>query len=152
MTEKMGEQKDPRKQPDAEAAMASAQLSRSPRVRLLLLIAGWMSLVLGIIGILLPILPTTPFILLAAACFARSSERFYLWLLNHRLFGSVIRDWRVHKSIPLRAKIIAICLIVITLGSSIAFFIPWPGAQLVAGAIGMGVIVFLIRYPTRRQD
>lgn len=67
--------------------------SRSPVIRTLLLAIGWLSVSLGIIGIFLPVLPTTPFLLLAAACFARSSRRFYLWLVEHPRLGPWVRDY-----------------------------------------------------------
>lgn len=73
-------------------------------IRILLLIAGGISLFLGIVGIFLPLLPTTPFVLLTAMCWARSSERFHSWLLNHRLFGSMVANWESHRVIPLKAK------------------------------------------------
>ncbi len=75
--------------------------------RVLWLIAGWLSMLLGIIGIFLPLLPTTPFVLLAAYCFARGSERWEHWLLNHPRFGPMVRDWRTRRAVPLRAKQLA---------------------------------------------
>lgn len=98
------------------------RLHRSRLVRFLLFIAGSISLALGIIGIFTPILPTTPFLLLSAACYARASHRFYNWLMNNRYFGSYIRDWRIHKMIPLRAKILAISMIFLTIGTTVFFF------------------------------
>ena len=71
---------------------------RSRFVKALYFIAGTVCLILGIIGIILPILPTTPFLLLAAGCYARSSERFYNWLLNNRILGSYIRNYREGKA------------------------------------------------------
>ena len=62
--------------------------------------AGFGCLVLGVLGLLLPVLPATPFLLLAAACFVRASVRFYNWLLNHRLFGPSVREWRNHRRLP----------------------------------------------------
>ena len=75
-------------------AQDSPRTSRHWWVRYLLMAVGWVSVVLGVIGIFLPVLPTTPFLLLAAACFARSSPRFYQWLINHRQLGPWIRDYR----------------------------------------------------------
>lgn len=72
--------------------------------RLLWATAGVISLGLGIVGAFLPLLPTVPFVLLAAFCFSRSSRRAEDWLLNHRLFGPMVRDWRAQRAIPLRAK------------------------------------------------
>ena len=80
------------------------RLHASPAVRALLIALGWIFVVIGLIGVVLPLLPTTPFLILAAACFARGSERFYRWLLSSRLFGPVIREWRQTRSVPPRAK------------------------------------------------
>ncbi|MEQ9365082.1 MAG: YbaN family protein [Leptospirales bacterium] len=125
---------------------------RSPVVRYLLAIVGALSVALGILGVFLPLLPTTPFLLLAAVCFANSSERFYNWLMNHRLFGPYIREWRLHGTIPLRAKIVAIALIVLTIGASILFVIPLLVVKIFLACIGLGVIAFLLRTPTSRAN
>ena len=125
---------------------------RSVLVRYFLIAVGTVSVALGIAGIFLPVLPTTPFLLLAAACYANSSERFYNWLMNHPWFGSYIRGWRVHRAIPLRAKIIAITLIIVTIGTSVVFFIPlWP-VKIGVALIGIAVIVFLLRMKTLPAD
>jgi hypothetical protein len=113
------------------------------------LAAGFVFLGLGILGVVLPVLPTTPFVLLAAACFARSSERFYQWLLNHRSFGPLVREWRQHRSIPYRAKLLAIVMMASTLAVSIVFFVPrgWPQAAL--AVLGVGLALWLYRVPSR---
>lgn len=72
--------------------------------RLPWLIAGALALALGVLGIFLPLLPTTPFVLLAAFCFARGSARCEAWLLGHPRFGPMVRDWRTYRAVPLRAK------------------------------------------------
>ena len=72
--------------------------------RLLYFILGLSCLIIGAIGVILPLLPTTPFILLAACCFSKSSARFHAYLLNHRLFGTLIRDWEAYGIIPLTIK------------------------------------------------
>lgn len=75
-------------------------------LRLLWLIGGILSLTLGTIGIFLPLLPTTPFILLAATCFAKSSQRFHKYLINNKYFGPIIEDWQEKRRIPYKAKVI----------------------------------------------
>ena len=84
-------------------------------MKYLLIILGSLCLALGVIGIFLPLLPTTPFLLLSAALYVRSSEKLYQWLIHQKYLGSYIRNFREHKSIPLRAKIISISMVWITL-------------------------------------
>lgn len=82
-----------------------------PVVRVLLLVTGTLAVALGVIGIFLPLLPTTPFLLLAAACYARSCESCHAWLLRHRWFGGFIRNWQEKRGITRRQKTIAIALL-----------------------------------------
>jgi uncharacterized membrane protein YbaN (DUF454 family) len=81
--------------------------------RLLWIALGVMSLVTGIIGIVVPLLPTTPFVLLAAFCFARGSQRWEAWLLSHPHFGPMVHDWRERRAVPLRAKQLASVMMVV---------------------------------------
>lgn len=81
---------------------------RSQLVRGVFLLLGVSFVVLGFVGVFLPILPTTPFLILAAACFARSSPRLENWLLQHPRFGPLLRDWRARGAIPRRAKLMAL--------------------------------------------
>lgn len=76
--------------------------------RLTLILIGLLSIVLGALGIFVPLLPTTPFLLLAAFAFANSSERMHQWLLDHNIFGPLIDDWRQYRAISRRAKIVSI--------------------------------------------
>ena len=92
-------------------------------VRWLFVLAGWLCLALGIVGILLPVLPTTPFVLLAAWCFSRGSKRLHGWLLANPTLGPSIRSWEEHGMIPLRIKIVATAIMLplsafMTLGSA----------------------------------
>ena len=84
-------------------------------MKYLLIILGSISLVLGIIGIFLPLLPTTPLLLLSAALYVRSSEKMYQWLIHHKYLGTYIRNFREHRAIPLRAKIISVSMVWISL-------------------------------------
>ena len=84
-------------------------------MKYILIIFGSISLVLGVIGIFLPLLPTTPFLLLAAALYVRSSENLYNWLIHQKYLGTYIRNFREHKAIPMRAKIISVTLVWATL-------------------------------------
>ena len=109
--------------------------------------AGLLSLVLGVIGIFLPLLPTTPFVLLAAWCFSRGCMRCEAWLLRHPRFGPMVRDWRERRAIPLRAKQLAWSMM--ALGSVwAAYTLPWPWS--VAPALCcLGVAYWMWRLPTR---
>ena len=84
-------------------------------MKYILIILGSISLVLGVIGIFLPLLPTTPFLLLSAALYVRSSEKLYDWLISQKYLGAYIRSFREQKAIPLRAKIISVAMVWITL-------------------------------------
>jgi len=111
------------------------------------LIAGVLFTVLAVVGVVLPLVPTTPFLLLAAACFARSSPRLYRWLLSNRTFGPYIRQWRRDRTIPQAAKHRAYFVIVVVFATSIALVgAPWPRALLVV--LGLALLVFLARLPT----
>jgi hypothetical protein len=118
-------------------------------VRLLFAACGTLFLGLGVAGIFLPLLPTTPFLLLAAACFARSSRRITHWLHNHARFGPLIREWHEHRAMPYRAKRTALLLIALSFSISIAFFVPgWP-AKLAMGVGGVLLMVWIARIPSR---
>ena len=115
--------------------------------RPLWLLAGALALLLGVLGIFLPLLPTTPFVLLAAWCFSRGSARCEAWLLNHRLFGPIVRDWRERRAVPLRAKQIASLMMAI---SSIIAATQLPPAWCwLPGACCAAVAVWLWRLPNR---
>lgn len=118
-------------------------------VRLMFVALGTLFVAIGIAGILLPVLPTTPFMLLAAACYARASTRFYNWLLNNRVFGPTILEWRRHRSIPYRVKWTAILLMAVTLGISIVFFVPWPELQAALAILGVLLGAYLYNIPSR---
>lgn len=113
-----------------------------------LIAVGTICVALGVLGAFLPVLPTTPFLLLAAACYARSSRRFYERLLSSPGFGPLIREYRATGAIPTRAKAMAVTMIAVTIGLSVAFVIPlWPVKLLVA-AIGVSVSTWILTRPT----
>lgn len=116
--------------------------------RSLLYIAGWLSLALGVIGAFLPILPTTPFLLLASACFMRSSPKAAEWMLNNRYFGEYLRDFQENRGIPFGVKIRAIVIMWASLAVS-AYVMPVPWARWLLLIPGTGVTIFLLRYKTR---
>lgn len=114
------------------------QTYRNPLVRYLLLAVGWLSVALGFIGIFVPVLPTTPFLLLAAACFVRSSQRFYNWLVMHPRLGPWFRDYLDGNGIPLKGKVYAIGTMWLSIGIS-CWLVP-----LVWARIGMLISATLV--------
>jgi uncharacterized membrane protein YbaN (DUF454 family) len=114
----------------------------------LLIAAGAVALGLGVVGVFVPLLPTTPFLLLAAACWVKSSRRLSDWLLGHRVFGRYIRDYRAGKGVPLRVKVVALVLLWLTIGASATFVVTALWARLLLLAIAAGVTVHLLRIRT----
>lgn len=112
---------------------------------------GFTSLILGIIGIALPILPTTPFLLLSSYLFLKSSERLYNWLLNNKILGKYIKDFQIEKSIPLKVKISSISLLWITISTSAIFFIHIIWLKLLLFAIAIGVSIHILHYKTKKK-
>lgn len=107
---------------------------------------GAVALALGVAGIVLPLLPTTPFVLLAAWCFARSSPRLHDWLVTHPRFGPLIRDWNEHGAIPPRAKRVAMLAIAATFMISVALGLPAHVLAMQGFALA-GVVIFILTRP-----
>ena len=126
---------------------AEHAIRRGP-VRLALIAAGFLSVGLGVLGIFLPLLPTTPFLLLAAACFARSSERFHHWLMTHRVFGPYITNYTEHHALPLGSKIITIALLWLSIGATMIFAIEVMWLRGVLLLIAIGVTTHILRLAT----
>lgn len=114
--------------------------------RLLWILAGGVSLAVGFIGIFLPLLPTTPFVLLAAFCFSRGSERMEAWLVNHPRFGPMVLAWRRHRAVPLRAKQLAtVMMAASSIGTWFVVRSPWRWAPAIVCAC---VALWLWSLPT----
>ena len=116
-------------------------------VKILLIATGTFLIGVSIVGIFIPVLPTTPFLLLSAALYARSSKRFYNWLINNRILGRYIKNYREGKGIPVKAKITAISILWITIGYSAIFAIEilWVRILLIIIAIGVTVHISVKR-------
>lgn len=107
-------------------------------------ILGVVLLVIGGVGVVLPLLPTTPFVLAAAGCFAKSSPRMHAWLLANRVFGPMIVDWEKKQCVSLKVKVAALSMMIVAGGVSILFFVP-PGLPRLAGLvlIAVGCVVVM---------
>ncbi|NLY17105.1 MAG: DUF454 domain-containing protein [Gammaproteobacteria bacterium] len=129
-----------------EVAARPVRLVENRLLRWTLFGLGWLSASLGVLGIFLPLLPTTPFMLLAAGCFARSSERFYCWITSHPKYGPMIADYLAGKGLPMRAKYLAVSL----LWLSILFGVYWVDfvwAKLAMLLTAVAVTAYLWRLP-----
>lgn len=121
---------------------------KSDVLRWILIGIGWFSVVAGVIGLFLPLIPTVPFLLLAVACFARSSRRFHDWLVEHNHLGPLIRDYLKGGGIPRRVKILAISMVWISFPVSTFLFAraTWLKVLLISTAIG--ITIYLLSLPT----
>jgi len=121
-------------------------------VKYLLIAGGVLSLVLGIIGIFLPIMPTTPFLLVSAACFLRSSKRLHHWLTTNRLFGRYIRMYIKYRAISKVSRIVAIALLWIFISISAVFFTDRLWLRILLGVIAAGVTIHLATLKTLTKE
>ncbi|MGM9818223.1 MAG: YbaN family protein [Paludibacteraceae bacterium] len=118
-------------------------------MKILYKIIGTLSLVLGLVGIFLPILPTTPFLLLTATLYAKSSERLYSWLMNHPRLGAYIEDFRRHCTLPLRVKVISVTVLWATILLSV-FLVKILFVRMFLLFVAVAVTVHILHYKTRK--
>ena len=118
----------------------------------LLLMVGNFSLSLGIAGIFLPVLPTTPFLLLSAACYMKSSQKLYNWLINHRILGLYVKSYIQYKAISRRAKIISITALWSVMMTTIIFFITLLWLRILLVFIALGVTLYLLHIKTLTKE
>ena len=128
-----------------------APRDRNPFVRTLYVIMGCVCVGLGIVGAFLPVLPTTPFMLLGAACFTRGSERAHGWLVANRVFGPSIRSWERHRTVPVRARRHAIAMMAAMIGLS-CWLVDSTPVRIVLVIIASSVSIFLWRLPPHPDD
>ena len=118
----------------------------------LLFTAGTLFTAIGILGIFVPILPTTPFLLLAAACYIRSSQRFYDWLLNNRFFGAYIKNYMQGKGMPLRVKIFTVTLLWVTIALSMCLATQNLAVRIILALVAIGVTTHIILIKTTKGE
>jgi uncharacterized membrane protein YbaN (DUF454 family) len=126
--------------------MSAVVRFKKKALKALLLFVGWLSVILGVIGIFLPIMPTTPFLLLAAACFARTSPKFYGWLVGHPRLGKYLVYYLEGKGIPLKAKMYTIALMAISM-SVTCYFVPVTAVRLLLPLVGVLLALYIVRQP-----
>ena len=117
-------------------------------LRWILVCIGWVSVAGGVVGLFLPLVPTIPFLLLAVACFSRSSERFHTWLTQHNHLGPLLRNYLSGSGIPLRVKTTAICMIWISFPASAFLVVSTWWLQILLIVVAISVTLYLISLPT----
>jgi len=127
------------------------KISRNRFLRWVLIITGTFLVGIGILGIFLPLLPTTIFFILAAACYARSSERFYLWLMHNRYFGKYIRDYKMGNGMTITSKIVTILILWITILLSAFFTVEGLYVRILLVLIAVGVTIHLLWIKTAKH-
>ena len=143
-------QKILREKNDSLGGESTPEDAKSKTIRVFFILVGTIFLALGVVGILLPILPTTPFLLLAAACYYKGSKRMHQWILNNRWFGEYIKNYREGRGISLKAKFSAIALLWITISYSAIFAVPILVAQIILLIVAVAVSIHVITLPTFR--
>jgi len=120
-------------------------------VKIILIVLGTLFVIVGTVGVFVPILPTTPFLILAAASYLRSSEKMYNWLLSNRLFGRYLKNYLEKKGIPMGVKIGTILVLWITILLSAIFFIDLIYVRILLILIAIGVTIHLVWIKTYRE-
>ena len=134
--------------PTAAAVDLRTPVRVSLPLRAILVTVGTVSLAIGVLGIVVPVLPTTPFLLLAAACYARASDRLYAWLIGRPSLGPIITEWRTSRSLPPGVRARALAVVALSFGVSIVL-VDSLAIKAALAAAGLVVGVFLYRIPTR---
>jgi uncharacterized membrane protein YbaN (DUF454 family) len=119
--------------------------------RNLLVIAGLSSVIIGVIGIVVPVLPTTPFLLLAAFCFVRSSDRLNRWLLSNRILGEYVRNYVENRGMPLKLKILTIILLWISIGLSVTLGVHHIALRSLLILVALGVTTHILLMKTIKR-
>ena len=127
-------------------------MRKLPLRKWILITIGIIAVGLGVIGVFVPLLPTTPFLLLAAACFIRSSERLYTWLIHHKLFGNYIRYYREHRAITLWAKIVTLVVLWSVIGYTALGVVTAWWLRALLGAVAVGVTLHLLHLKTLTRE
>jgi uncharacterized membrane protein YbaN (DUF454 family) len=141
-----------KKMPEQKACDEPSRNKKRQKVtKALLMAAGTVSLAFAAIGIVLPLIPTTPLLLLTAACYCRSSERMYRWLINNKWFGEYIRNYREGRGIPLKTKILAVAVLWAAISFSVFFLVPILAVQVGLFIVAIAVSVHIARLPTFRK-
>jgi uncharacterized membrane protein YbaN (DUF454 family) len=125
-------------------------MAKPAPVRHLYTFAGLLSVGLAVVGTVLPFVPTVPLVLLAGFFFSRSSERFDRWLVEHRVFGPIIRDWRAGLGFTVRAKVLAAFAIIVSFSLTLLVAVESTSGRIGMIALAISVISYIVSRPTKR--
>lgn len=131
---------------------ALSSIDRGFEMRSIYFLLGWLFFGLGAVGVVIPGLPTVPFMLLALWMFSKSSQRFHDWLYSHRVFGPPLQQWKAHRVIPLRAKVVAVLTMSVSLTYMVLVADVGAGITVFTAAIMLVGAVFILRQPSRVAD
>lgn len=136
---------------DQSGKHINVPLVKNPLLRSLLFVSGWIFTLLALLGAILPLVPTTPFLLAAAACFYRSSGRFYGWIMHNKYFGHYLQNYKEGKGIPLKVKVVALAFTWVSTLVSAIFFIPWLWLKILVLSISAGITIHLALVKTAKK-
>lgn len=125
---------------------------KNPILRVLLLAFGWLWVAIAFIGVVVPGIPTTGPILLAAFLFSKSSDRFDRWLLTNPVFGGIVRDWRAGRGFTVRAKTVAVIAILVSFGITTMWFVTAPYARLAMWILAAAIATYVVTRPTKTEE
>lgn len=134
------------------STLTSVAVVKNPILRVVLLALGWLWVVIAFIGVVIPGIPTTGPILLAAFLFSKSSDRFDHWLLTNPLFGGIVRDWRAGNGFTVRAKTVAVIAIFVSFGITTMWFVTAPYARLAMWLLAGAIATYVVTRPTKTQE
>ncbi len=130
------------------SAASGTGKAQSDLARWIYLGCGFACLGAALVGLVMPIVPAVPFLIVAAACFARSSKRFHEMVLRLKHVGPVVREWEKHRRLPAKVKVVGIVSIVLGLGTSIAFFVEPTWLRVTLALAGLVAAVVIFRIPS----
>ena len=137
---------------DSDKDIHTARETNNPVAKILWIILGSLFVIIGGIGAVVPGLPTTLFLILAAACYIRSSQKLYDWLITNKTFGPYLKDYREGKGMPRNAKILAISMIILFAGYAVFFAIEEMAIRIAVGIFGViGICYILFRVPASKK-
>ncbi len=136
----------------AFSTLSAMAVVKNPVLRGVLMVLGWIWVGIAFVGVVVPMLPTTGPILLAAFFFSKSSERFDHWLVTNRFFGGIVCDWRSGSGFTIRAKMIAVGAIVLSFGITTIWFVTAPYARFAMWLLAIAIATYVVTRPTKTPE